>query len=47
VFWLAFGAAVLALIATILAPAGQISQLAKQRSQAETEHVPPPLPIGD
>ena len=43
VFWLAFGAAALGLLATMLAPAGRIAQLAAQQPKAAGEHEPHPI----
>jgi MFS family permease len=43
VFWLAFGAAVLGLAATALAPAGRIAQLAARRTQGDGEAVNQPI----
>jgi EmrB/QacA subfamily drug resistance transporter len=45
VFWLAFGAAVLGLAATALAPAGRIAQLAARRTQGEGEAVSHPIGV--
>jgi EmrB/QacA subfamily drug resistance transporter len=42
VFWLAFGAALLGLAATALAPAGRIAQLAARRTQADAEQASQP-----
>lgn len=48
IFLLALIAAVLGLIATALAPAGRIAQLAAQRTQAAEESaVPPVVPVGE
>jgi len=43
VFWLAFGAAVLALAGTALAPGGRIAQLAAHRAQSDADGVAPPV----
>jgi EmrB/QacA subfamily drug resistance transporter len=43
VFWLAFGAAALGLVATLFAPAGRIAQLVARRPQAEGEAEPQPI----
>jgi hypothetical protein len=43
VFWLAFGASVLALIGTALAPGGRIAQLAARRAQSEGEGAAQPI----
>jgi EmrB/QacA subfamily drug resistance transporter len=43
VFWMAFGAAALGLLATIFAPGGRIAQLQAQRPAAEGEREPQPI----
>jgi branched-subunit amino acid ABC-type transport system permease component len=43
VFWMAFGAAALGLVATIFAPRGRIAQLQAQRPAAEGEREPQPV----
>jgi MFS family permease len=45
VFWLAFGAAVLALAVTALAPAGRIAQLAARRAQDDADTAAPPIVV--
>ena len=45
VFWLAFGAAVLALAVTALAPAGRIAQLAARRAQDDADTAAPPIEV--
>ncbi|KPV49356.1 hypothetical protein SE17_33115, partial [Kouleothrix aurantiaca] len=47
VFWLAFGAAVLGLAATLLAPAVQLGKRAVSQTVGEGEAITPPLPVGE
>jgi EmrB/QacA subfamily drug resistance transporter len=47
VFWLAFGAAVLALVGTALAPGGRIAQLAARRGQGDADAAGQPVAVGD
>jgi EmrB/QacA subfamily drug resistance transporter len=45
VFWLAFGASVLALAGTALAPGGRIAQLAATRAQGDADGATPPVVV--
>jgi EmrB/QacA subfamily drug resistance transporter len=45
VFWLAFGASVLALVGTALAPGGRIAQLAARRAQGDADGAAPPVVV--
>lgn len=47
VFWLAFGAAVIGLAVTLLAPAVQLGKRAVGQTVGEGEPVAPPLPVGE
>jgi EmrB/QacA subfamily drug resistance transporter len=47
VFWLAFGASVLALIGTTLAPGGRIAQLAAHRAQSDADGAAAPVVISE
>ena len=47
VFWLAFGASVLALAGTALAPGGRIAQLAARRARGEADGAASPVVVAE